>query len=264
MNPGQALQTLGSAFLNVMWPYELSNGKWLLYPASLNFDGSADTRCTLSAALNPLMLHSSSSAGITSVSHQVGLRSDTLKLKVRPCQWLLTAVTRRYVSLNVLLQQAGRARRSHPEDVGHVTTKGSVGRTTPAVAASDRRRSLKLVRGSDRKRRGKCICLVTHWSFSPPGLSSRVGPLHPDSVSSPQLLWTGCPEDPCQAVEQQLHRGEKHVFIFLSELERSSMSDNHTSVSEQTVNRSFRRYERQFQRPSSVSVRSFHPSTLWS
>uniref|UniRef100_A0A669BXS4 Integrin subunit alpha 7 n=1 Tax=Oreochromis niloticus TaxID=8128 RepID=A0A669BXS4_ORENI len=34
-NPGQALQTLGSAFLNIMWPYELANEKWLLYPASL-------------------------------------------------------------------------------------------------------------------------------------------------------------------------------------------------------------------------------------
>ncbi|XP_056886386.1 integrin alpha-7 isoform X5 [Takifugu flavidus] len=109
-NPGQALQTLGSAFLNIMWPYELSNGKWLLYPASLNFDGSADARCTSSGALNPLTLHSSSAAGITPVSHQ----------------------------------QAGRARRSHPEDVGHVNTKGSMGRTTPAVAASDRRKSLKL------------------------------------------------------------------------------------------------------------------------
>eukprot|EP00066_Takifugu_rubripes_P023062 XP_011612328.1 PREDICTED: integrin alpha-7 [Takifugu rubripes] len=109
-NPGQALQTLGSAFLNIMWPYELSNGKWLLYPASLNLDGSADARCTSSGALNPLMLHSSSAAGITPVSHQ----------------------------------QAGRARRSYPEDVGHVNTKGSMGRTTPAVAASDRRKSLKL------------------------------------------------------------------------------------------------------------------------
>uniref|UniRef100_H2TAK4 Integrin subunit alpha 7 n=1 Tax=Takifugu rubripes TaxID=31033 RepID=H2TAK4_TAKRU len=77
-NPGQALQTLGSAFLNIMWPYELSNGKWLLYPASLNLDGSADARCTSSGALNPLMLHSSSAAGITPVSHQVGLQSDCL------------------------------------------------------------------------------------------------------------------------------------------------------------------------------------------
>lgn len=46
----------------------------------------------------------------------------------------------------MLLKHTGRARRSHPEDVGHVTTKGSVERTTPAVAASERRKSLKLVR----------------------------------------------------------------------------------------------------------------------
>lgn len=120
------------------------------------------------------------------------------------------------VYLNVLFQQAGRARRSHPEDVDHVTTKGSVGRTTPAVAASERRKSLKLVRGRYTKRTGKCICLVAHWFFSPPGLSSRVCPLHPVSVSSPQLLWTGCPQDPRQAVEQQLHRGENMFHLSLS------------------------------------------------
>uniref|UniRef100_A0A671YT98 Integrin subunit alpha 7 n=1 Tax=Sparus aurata TaxID=8175 RepID=A0A671YT98_SPAAU len=83
-NPGQALQTLGSAFLNIMWPYELANEKWLLYPASLKFDGHSDSQCTPSGALNPLKLYS------------------------------------------------------------QVMTKGSVGRTTPAVAASERRKSLKL------------------------------------------------------------------------------------------------------------------------
>lgn len=59
-NPGQALQTLGSAFLNIMWPYELANEKWLLYPASLKFDGHSDSQCTPSGALNPLKLYSSS------------------------------------------------------------------------------------------------------------------------------------------------------------------------------------------------------------
>uniref|UniRef100_A0A8C4GPT4 Integrin alpha-7 n=1 Tax=Dicentrarchus labrax TaxID=13489 RepID=A0A8C4GPT4_DICLA len=83
-NPGKALQTLGSAFLNIMWPYELANEKWLLYPASLKFEGHPDTHCTPTGALNPLKLHS------------------------------------------------------------QVMTKGSVGRTTPAVAASERRKSLKL------------------------------------------------------------------------------------------------------------------------
>ncbi|XP_038553092.1 integrin alpha-7 isoform X2 [Micropterus salmoides] len=109
-NPGQALQTLGSAFLNIMWPYELANGKWLLYPASLKFEGHPDTHCTPIGALNPLQLHSSSSAEFPQPVNKM----------------------------------AGRTRRSHPEEEGKVMTKGSVGRTTPAVAASERRKSLKL------------------------------------------------------------------------------------------------------------------------
>uniref|UniRef100_A0AAX7TFL5 Integrin alpha-2 domain-containing protein n=1 Tax=Astatotilapia calliptera TaxID=8154 RepID=A0AAX7TFL5_ASTCA len=100
-NPGQALQTLGSAFLNIMWPYELANEKWLLYPASLTFQGHPETQCSPTSALNPLKLQGSS-------------------------------------------PQVGRKRRSHPEEEGQIMTKGSVGQTTPAVAASDRRKSLKL------------------------------------------------------------------------------------------------------------------------
>lgn len=60
-NPGKPLQTLGSAFLNIMWPYALSNEKWLLYPASLKFEGHPDTHCTPKYALNPLQLEWSSS-----------------------------------------------------------------------------------------------------------------------------------------------------------------------------------------------------------
>ncbi|XP_026205716.1 integrin alpha-7 isoform X1 [Anabas testudineus] len=107
-NPGKVLQTLGSAFLNIMWPYELANEKWLLYPASLTFEGHPDTQCTPTGALNPLKLESSSSAE-QPVNHK-----------------------------------AGRARRSHPEEEGHVMTKGNTARTTPAVAASEKRKSLKL------------------------------------------------------------------------------------------------------------------------
>uniref|UniRef100_A0A3B3VJV1 Integrin subunit alpha 7 n=1 Tax=Poecilia latipinna TaxID=48699 RepID=A0A3B3VJV1_9TELE len=61
-NPGKALQKLGSAFLNIMWPFELPNGKWLLYPASLRFEGQPDTRCSPTEAVNPLNLQSSSAA----------------------------------------------------------------------------------------------------------------------------------------------------------------------------------------------------------
>ncbi|MED6243171.1 hypothetical protein ATANTOWER_016070, partial [Ataeniobius toweri] len=103
-NPGKALQTLGSAFLNVMWPNELANGKWLLYPASLKFEGQPETRCSPARAVNPLKLQSSSAAD----------------------------------------QVVGRSRRSHPEEEDQVMTKGSDGRITPAVAASERRKSLKL------------------------------------------------------------------------------------------------------------------------
>ena len=59
-NPGQALNTLGSAFLNIMWPHELANGKWLLYPSSLKFEGHPNTLCTPKGFLNPLKLQSSS------------------------------------------------------------------------------------------------------------------------------------------------------------------------------------------------------------
>ncbi|KAF3690044.1 Integrin alpha-7 H36-alpha7 [Channa argus] len=105
-NPGQVLKTLGSAFLNIIWPYELANEKWLLYPASLKFEGHPDTHCTPTGALNPLKLQSSTHAE-------------------NP-------------------HKAGRTRRSHPEEKGQVMTKGSMGGTTPAVSASERRKSLKL------------------------------------------------------------------------------------------------------------------------
>ncbi|XP_063767788.1 integrin alpha-7 isoform X2 [Eleginops maclovinus] len=109
-NTGPALQTLGSAFLNIMWPYELANEKWLLYPASLMFEGHPETQCTSTGAFNPLKLASS-------------------------------LPTRLQQIVNI---RAGRTRRSHPEEEGPMMTKGSVRRTTPAVAASERRKSLKL------------------------------------------------------------------------------------------------------------------------
>ncbi|XP_059925158.1 integrin alpha-7 isoform X2 [Gadus macrocephalus] len=113
-NPGQEVQTLGSAFLNILWPYELANGKWLLYPASLKFENHPDLRCTSSEDLNPLKLSHSKDV-------EEALQSKHLR--------------------------AGRKSRSHPEDEGHggqTMTKGNAGRTTPAVAASERRKSLKL------------------------------------------------------------------------------------------------------------------------
>ncbi|XP_031681574.1 integrin alpha-7 isoform X1 [Oncorhynchus kisutch] len=110
-NTGPSLQTLGSAFLNIMWPHELSNGKWLLYPTALHFHGHPKTPCTPHTSLNPRKFsHSSPSDD----------QPQAAGLKAR------------------------RKGRSNPEEEGHVMTKGSLGRTTPAVAASERRKSLKL------------------------------------------------------------------------------------------------------------------------
>nr|XP_046168297.1 integrin alpha-7 [Oncorhynchus gorbuscha] len=107
-NTGPSLQTLGSAFLNIMWPHELSNGKWLLYPTAFHFKGHPETHCRSHTSLNPRKFSHSS-----------------------PSEDQQQATFRRKV-------------RSHPDDEGHVMTKGSLGRTTPAVAASERRKSLKL------------------------------------------------------------------------------------------------------------------------
>ncbi|XP_030632438.1 integrin alpha-7 isoform X2 [Chanos chanos] len=106
-NTGQSLQTLGSAFLNIMWPYELPNGKWLLYPSSLHIEGHPHTHCTPRTSLNPLDLPPLD-------------QPQAAHIKMR------------------------RKIRSHPEEEDKIVTKNSVGRTTPAVAASERRKSLKL------------------------------------------------------------------------------------------------------------------------
>uniref|UniRef100_A0A8C4SMC5 Integrin subunit alpha 7 n=1 Tax=Erpetoichthys calabaricus TaxID=27687 RepID=A0A8C4SMC5_ERPCA len=55
-NPVKNLQTLGSAFLNVMWPYEVANGKWLLYPTRIQFIDDRNSHCTSSHRINPLGL----------------------------------------------------------------------------------------------------------------------------------------------------------------------------------------------------------------
>ncbi|XP_015261390.1 PREDICTED: integrin alpha-7 isoform X2 [Gekko japonicus] len=49
-NRGPSLNTLGSAFLNVLWPHEIANGKWLLYPLRVELEMSTQpqrrTACT--------------------------------------------------------------------------------------------------------------------------------------------------------------------------------------------------------------------------
>ncbi|XP_062842262.1 integrin alpha-7 isoform X2 [Trichomycterus rosablanca] len=102
---GQSVHTLGSAFLNIMWPYELVNRKWLLYPTSLHSD-HPHTHCTHHTHLNTL--------GLKDKHH-----THTEDLKVRKT-------------------------RSHPEEEETTLIKHNVNENTPAVAANEKRKSLKL------------------------------------------------------------------------------------------------------------------------
>uniref|UniRef100_UPI00398E57C1 integrin alpha-7-like isoform X2 n=1 Tax=Pristiophorus japonicus TaxID=55135 RepID=UPI00398E57C1 len=56
LNTGKVLKTLSSAFLNIRWPYEISNGKWLLYPTKIKFEGNESIECSPKQAVNPLNL----------------------------------------------------------------------------------------------------------------------------------------------------------------------------------------------------------------
>ncbi|NXV39165.1 ITA7 protein, partial [Rissa tridactyla] len=55
-NRGQSLKTLGSAFLTLLWPHEISNGKWLLYPLHLELVGPPGQPTACSPPANPLRL----------------------------------------------------------------------------------------------------------------------------------------------------------------------------------------------------------------
>ncbi|KAK7128255.1 hypothetical protein R3I93_020759 [Phoxinus phoxinus] len=106
-NAGQPLQTFGSASLNIMWPYELINKKWLMYPRSLRVDGHPHTLCEPQSALDPLRLD----------THQ-SPQAEHIK--------------------------SSRKVRSHLETEVDVAPANPVDKTTPAVSASERRKSLTL------------------------------------------------------------------------------------------------------------------------
>ncbi|XP_054033446.1 integrin alpha-7 isoform X2 [Dryobates pubescens] len=53
---GQALKTLGSAFLTLLWPQELPSGKWLLYPLQLELEAPPGQRVPCTPRANPLRL----------------------------------------------------------------------------------------------------------------------------------------------------------------------------------------------------------------
>ncbi|XP_075593694.1 integrin alpha-7 isoform X5 [Balearica regulorum gibbericeps] len=55
-NRGQSLKTLGSAFLTLLWPHEIGNGKWLLYPLHLELAAPPGQQAACSPPANPLRL----------------------------------------------------------------------------------------------------------------------------------------------------------------------------------------------------------------
>ncbi|XP_033927543.1 integrin alpha-7 isoform X2 [Melopsittacus undulatus] len=55
-NRGQSVKTLGSAFLTLLWPHELPNGKWLLYPLHLELVVAPGQALPCSPTANPLRL----------------------------------------------------------------------------------------------------------------------------------------------------------------------------------------------------------------
>ncbi|MEE6471377.1 hypothetical protein FKM82_009257 [Ascaphus truei] len=59
-NRGKSLRTLGSAFLNLMWPHEMMNGKWLLYPMKIHLkemeQSGRSMECSPTSAINYLKL----------------------------------------------------------------------------------------------------------------------------------------------------------------------------------------------------------------
>ncbi|XP_031205219.1 integrin alpha-7 isoform X2 [Mastomys coucha] len=56
-NQGQSLYTLGSAFLNIMWPHEIANGKWLLYPMRVELEGGQGPEKRGICSPRPNILH---------------------------------------------------------------------------------------------------------------------------------------------------------------------------------------------------------------
>ncbi|XP_068123754.1 integrin alpha-7 isoform X1 [Hyperolius riggenbachi] len=60
-NRGKSLRTLGSAYLNLMWPHEMANGKWLLYPMKIQLKETVHSNrsmeCKPIEAVNPLKLN---------------------------------------------------------------------------------------------------------------------------------------------------------------------------------------------------------------
>ncbi|XP_071977822.1 integrin alpha-6 isoform X2 [Engystomops pustulosus] len=59
-NFGRPLKSLGTAFLEIQWPKEINNGKWLLYVVNIHSKGLDKVACSPSTEINSLKLLESS------------------------------------------------------------------------------------------------------------------------------------------------------------------------------------------------------------
>uniref|UniRef100_A0A8C4N444 Integrin subunit alpha 6 n=1 Tax=Eptatretus burgeri TaxID=7764 RepID=A0A8C4N444_EPTBU len=58
MNTGKSIGSLGNAYINISWPAEITNGKWLLYLVNVTVNGTLDTSCHPGNRINELNLQS--------------------------------------------------------------------------------------------------------------------------------------------------------------------------------------------------------------
>ncbi|XP_041118988.1 integrin alpha-6-like [Polyodon spathula] len=92
INLGKPLKSLGAAYLDIQWPKEISNGKWLLYLMKIETKGLEKVACTPTNEINPRRLLDSLSSsrkkrdtGGKQTEEKVSLLSDKRKYLTLDC-----------------------------------------------------------------------------------------------------------------------------------------------------------------------------------
>ena len=87
---GEGLAALGTLVLGLEWPYEVSNGKWLLYPTEITVHGNGSWHCRPPGDLiNPLNLSLSVSIHLWPISF-ASCRAERPTFS-SPCPFLLSS-----------------------------------------------------------------------------------------------------------------------------------------------------------------------------
>ncbi|XP_033872608.1 integrin alpha-6-like isoform X2 [Acipenser ruthenus] len=92
INLGKPLKSLGAAYLDIQWPKEISNGKWLLYLMKIETKGLEQLPCTPTNEINPRRLQNSPSSsrkkrdtGGKETEEKLSLLSDKRKYLTLDC-----------------------------------------------------------------------------------------------------------------------------------------------------------------------------------